>query len=181
MPNAFMRRTRQTLVTRTPRRPLASSLAGLRPNWGYHREESTPHKLKAAGSTYTSVPPRVVPMGFRFRRSARFGPLRFNFAKSGLSSISLGGRGASFNIPIARTGGASTAVGLPGTGLSWSGEHSQEADRTAQRHSPLARQRVFPTAAASGPASSIPSSRGAWASCRSSCSRPAPKASSSGS
>jgi hypothetical protein len=52
-------------------------------------------------------------MPFRFRRSARLGPLRFNFAKAGLSSISLGGRGASFNIPIARTGGARTTVGLP--------------------------------------------------------------------
>ena len=52
-------------------------------------------------------------MPFRFRRSARLGPLRFNFAKSGLSSISLGGRGASFNIPIAGTGGARTTVGLP--------------------------------------------------------------------
>ncbi|WP_255024406.1 DUF4236 domain-containing protein [Cyanobium sp. T1G-Tous] len=38
-------------------------------------------------------------MGFRFRRSTRLGPLRFNFSKGGLSSISVGGRGASFNIP----------------------------------------------------------------------------------
>jgi len=59
-------------------------------------------------------------MPFRFRRSARLGPLRFNFAKSGLSSISVGGRGASFNIPVARAGGARTTAGLPGTGLSWS-------------------------------------------------------------
>ncbi|MCT0199316.1 DUF4236 domain-containing protein [Synechococcus sp. CS-1325] len=61
-------------------------------------------------------------MPFRFRRSARLGPLRFNFANSGLSSISLGGPGASFNIPVARSGGARTTVGLPGTGLSWSVE-----------------------------------------------------------
>ncbi|TVS06939.1 MAG: DUF4236 domain-containing protein [Cyanobium sp. PLM2.Bin73] len=59
-------------------------------------------------------------MPFRFRRSARLGPLRFNFAKSGLSSISVGGRGASFNIPVARPGGARSTLGLPGTGLSWS-------------------------------------------------------------
>ncbi|MEB3331669.1 MAG: DUF4236 domain-containing protein [Synechococcaceae cyanobacterium] len=65
-------------------------------------------------------------MGFRFRRSARLGPLRFNFAKSALSSISIGGPGASFNIPVARSGGARTAVGLPGTGLSWSVEHSKD-------------------------------------------------------
>jgi hypothetical protein len=61
-------------------------------------------------------------VSFRFRKSARLGPLRFNFAKSGLSSISVGGRGASFNIPVARTGRARTTVGLPGTGLSWSVE-----------------------------------------------------------
>jgi hypothetical protein len=61
-------------------------------------------------------------MGFRFRRSARLGPLRFNFSKGGLSSISVGGRGASFNIPMNRSGGARTTVGIPGTGLSWSAE-----------------------------------------------------------
>jgi hypothetical protein len=31
---------------------------------------------------------------------ARLGPLRFNVSKGGLSSISVGGRGASFNIPV---------------------------------------------------------------------------------
>jgi hypothetical protein len=61
-------------------------------------------------------------VSFRFRKSARLGPLRFNFAKSGLSSISVGGRGASFNIPVARPGRARTTVGVPGTGLSWSVE-----------------------------------------------------------
>lgn len=86
-------------------------------------------------------------MPFRFRRSARFGPLRFNFAKSGLSSISLGGRGASFNIPIARSGAPRTTVGLPGTGLSWSVEHSPEANQT-----PPARLHA-------GPAEGLPNSR----------------------
>lgn len=65
-------------------------------------------------------------MGFRFRRSARLGPLRFHFAKSGLSSISIGGRGASFNLPVSRSGGPRTTVGLPGTGLSWSVEHTPD-------------------------------------------------------
>ncbi|MCP9917758.1 DUF4236 domain-containing protein [Cyanobium sp. ATX 6F1] len=67
-------------------------------------------------------------MPFRYRRSARLGPLRFNFAKTGLSSISLGGPGASFNIPVARSGGARTTVGLPGTGLSWSVEAGPAED-----------------------------------------------------
>jgi hypothetical protein len=65
-------------------------------------------------------------MGFRFRRSTRLGPLRFNFTKGGLSSISVGGRGASFNIPVARGGGARTTVGVPGTGMSWSVEHAPD-------------------------------------------------------
>ena len=65
-------------------------------------------------------------MGFRFRRSTRLGPLRFNFSKGGLSSISVGGRGASFNIPVARSGGARITVGVPGTGLSWSVEHAPD-------------------------------------------------------
>ncbi len=68
-------------------------------------------------------------MTFRYRRSARLGPLRFNFAKSGLSSISVGGRGASFNIPVGRSGSARTTVGLPGTGLSWSIEPSGGPNR----------------------------------------------------
>lgn len=73
----------------------------------------------------------MITLGFRFRRSARLGPLRFNFGKSGLSSNSLGGRGASCNIPISRSSAPRTAVGLPGTGWSRSIEHRQEADRTA--------------------------------------------------
>ncbi len=68
----------------------------------------------------------LIAMGFRFRRSTRLGPLRFNFAKGGLSSISVGGRGASFNSPVARSGGARTTVGLPGTGLNWSVEHAPD-------------------------------------------------------
>ena len=32
----------------------------------------------------------LIAMGFRLRRSARLGPLRFNFSSGGLSSISVG-------------------------------------------------------------------------------------------
>jgi hypothetical protein len=67
----------------------------------------------------------LIAMAFRFRRSTRLGPLRFNFSKAGLSSISLGGRGASYNIPVGRNGAPRTTVGLPGTGLSWSMEDAQ--------------------------------------------------------
>ena len=82
-------------------------------------------------------------MGFRFRRSSRLGPLRFNFSKGGLSSISVGGRGASFNIPVNRSGGPRTTVGLPGTGLSWSVEHTPDR----------------PAAIPAGPAAGLPNSR----------------------
>jgi hypothetical protein len=80
-------------------------------------------------------------MGFRFRRSSRLGPVRLNFSKNGLSSISLGGRGASLNIPVNRRGGTRTTVGLPGTGLSWSWEQEQPGRRPA------------------GPAEGLPNSR----------------------
>lgn len=82
-------------------------------------------------------------MSFRFRSSTRLGPLRFNFAKGGLSSISVGGRGASFNIPVSRSGGPRTTVGLLGTGLSWSVEHSPDR----------------PAAIPAGPAAGLPNSR----------------------
>jgi hypothetical protein len=41
----------------------------------------------------------------------------------------VGGRGASFNIPVNRSGGNRSTVGLPGTGLSWSVEHEADAAR----------------------------------------------------
>lgn len=79
-------------------------------------------------------------MPFRFRRSARLGPLRLNFGRSGLSSISLGGRGASFNIPVARAGGPRTTVGLPGTGLNWSVEHGPGAPSASPAGLPKSRR-----------------------------------------
>ena len=82
-------------------------------------------------------------MPFRFRRSARLGPLRFNFAKGGLSSISVGGRGTSFNIPVNRSGGPRSTVGLPGTVLSWSVEHTPDR----------------PTVNTAGPTAGLPNSR----------------------
>ena len=56
----------------------------------------------------------LIAMGFRFRRSARLGPLRFNFSKGGLNSISVGGRGASFNIPMNRSDARPHHHGLAG-------------------------------------------------------------------
>ena len=72
-------------------------------------------------------------MTLRFRRSLKLGPFRLNFAKSGLSSISLGGRGASLNIPVARSGGVRGTASLPGTGLSWSEEIGRPSTADRQR------------------------------------------------
>jgi hypothetical protein len=55
----------------------------------------------------------------------------------------VGGRGASFNIPVNRSGGPRSTVGVPGTGLSWSVEHT--ADR--------------PTVIPAGRAEGLPNSR----------------------
>jgi len=65
------------------------------------------------------------------------------YSKGELSSISVGGRGATFNILVNRSGGPRSTVWLPSTGLSWSVEHA--TDRPA----------VLPAGAAAG----LPNSR----------------------
>jgi len=78
-------------------------------------------------------------MSFRFRKRVRLLPgLHLNFSKAGISSLWIGGRGASLNVPIGRAGNTRTTVGLPGTGLSWSedlGRPSASQRRQAQRGS----------------------------------------------
>ena len=65
-------------------------------------------------------------MSFRFRKRSGLlgGLLHLNWSKNGLSSISVGPRGATVNILVSRSGGTRTTVGIPGTGLSWSSEAS---------------------------------------------------------
>jgi len=93
-------------------------------------------------------------MGFRLRRSARLGPLRFHFTASGLSSISVGGRGASLNLPVNRRGGPRASVGIPGTGLSWSLEQpaAPQPRRTASSRRPQRLAAAGAEAAATGAA-----------------------------
>ncbi len=56
-------------------------------------------------------------MGLRFRKSIGIIPgVRLNLSKSGLSSLSIGGKGLTYN--IGRKGTRATG-GLPGTGLSY--------------------------------------------------------------
>lgn len=61
---------------------------------------------------------------FRFRKGVRILPgLRLNITKRGISSLSVGGKGISYN--IGRKGTRATG-GLPGTGLSYSQYSSYE-------------------------------------------------------
>ena len=81
-------------------------------------------------------------MSFRFRRRSGLlgGLLHLNWSKNGLSSISVGPRGATVNIPVARSGGTRSTIGIPGTGLSWSeensGSRSVQQRRQQQRQTP---------------------------------------------
>ncbi len=56
-------------------------------------------------------------MGFKFRKSKKFGPARFTLSKRGLSS-SIGGKG--FRIGVNSRGKVRTTVSIPGTGISFS-------------------------------------------------------------
>jgi len=72
-------------------------------------------------------------MSFRFRRRIRFGPFALNLSKNGLSSLSIGGPGATVNVPLARSGPARGTVGLPGTGLSYTAPLAQRTRSTTER------------------------------------------------
>ncbi|WP_228262440.1 DUF4236 domain-containing protein, partial [Acinetobacter baumannii] len=56
-------------------------------------------------------------MGLNFRKSIKIAPgIRVNVSKKGLSSVSVGGKGARVNVSKK---GTRTTVGIPGTGLSY--------------------------------------------------------------
>ncbi|MDA3542805.1 DUF4236 domain-containing protein [Acinetobacter sp. AOR18_HL] len=56
-------------------------------------------------------------MGLNFRKSIKIAPgIRVNISKKGLSSVSVGGKGARVNVSKK---GTRTTVGIPGTGLSY--------------------------------------------------------------
>jgi hypothetical protein len=57
-------------------------------------------------------------MGLRFRKSIKLFPgVTLNLSKNGISSISIGRRGATVNI---NRQGVKATVGVPGSGLSYS-------------------------------------------------------------
>ena len=81
-------------------------------------------------------------MGFRFRKRLKLFPgITLNFSNEGLSSLSIGPRRATVNIPLGRRCGTRTTVGLPGTGLSWTDEKSKPRSIRERQHA----QRQSPT------------------------------------
>jgi hypothetical protein len=80
-------------------------------------------------------------MGWRFRRSLRIAPgVRLNMGKSGLTSLSVGGRGATLNLGKR---GVTSTVSLPGTGLSY--QHRYKSPSSVPQTRP-----VLPATPASG-------------------------------
>ena len=73
-------------------------------------------------------------MGFNFRKSLKIAPgVRLNITKKGVSSVSLGGKGARVNLGKK---GTRTTVGLPGTGLSYSSYSPKQAKKEPVRSTP---------------------------------------------
>lgn len=67
-------------------------------------------------------------MGWTFRRSLSFGPVRLNLGKSGVG-YSVGGRG--FRSGVRANGRTYTRTSVPGTGLSYTQEHGRGVKRLA--------------------------------------------------
>ncbi len=73
-------------------------------------------------------------VGFRFRKSVRFGPLRVNIGKRGI--------GTSIGVPGARITNSSTGrkyltLGIPGTGLSWTKTLNSRRAQRAYSETPV--------------------------------------------
>lgn len=73
-------------------------------------------------------------MGFRFRKSVRFGLFRINLGKRGI--------GTSIGVPGARITNSSTGrkyltLGIPGTGLSWTKTLNARRARRVQTNTPV--------------------------------------------
>ena len=66
-------------------------------------------------------------MGFRFRKSVKAGPIRFNFSKSGVG-YSVGGKG--FRVTKRADGRTQTTASIPGTGISHTTTSKKKKDDT---------------------------------------------------
>lgn len=80
-------------------------------------------------------------MGFRFRKGLRLAPgIRLNITKRGINSLTLGGKGLSYN--IGKKGTRATG-GLSGSGLSYSEYNAYEGKKTNPRIDPETGE-IFP-------------------------------------
>ncbi len=74
-------------------------------------------------------------MGFNFRKSLKIAPgVRLNITKKGVSSVSLGGKGARVNLGKK---GTKTTVGMPGTGLSYSSFSPKQVKKETAQSEPV--------------------------------------------
>lgn len=70
-------------------------------------------------------------MGFNFKKSFKIAPgVRLNVGKKGISSLSVGGKGARLNIGKK---GTRTTVGIPKTGISYSSYSSHSKPKQKRR------------------------------------------------
>lgn len=67
-------------------------------------------------------------MGFRYRKSKNVGPFRINFGKNGIG-WSVGGKG--FRYTKKANGGTRTTTSIPGSGMSWVKDYSDN-DKTRE-------------------------------------------------
>lgn len=72
-------------------------------------------------------------MGFRFRKSVNFGPLRVNFSKSGVG-YSVGGKG--FRVTKKANGGTRMTASIPGTGISYVEDFSSSSKKKTSGSTP---------------------------------------------
>lgn len=71
-------------------------------------------------------------MGFNFRKSFKIAPgVRLNVTKNGISSVSVGRKGANVNIGKK---GTKTTLGIPGTGMSYS-KYTKHQENTGNQPS----------------------------------------------
>ena len=68
-------------------------------------------------------------MGFRFRKSINFGPMRLNFSKSGVG-YSVGRKG--FRVTKKAGGGHRTTASIPGTGISYVKDYPEKRKKSVQ-------------------------------------------------
>lgn len=74
-------------------------------------------------------------VGLNFRKSLKIAPgVRLNITKKGISSVSLGGKGARVNFGKK---GTRTTVGLPGTGLSYSSFSPKQVKKNTVKSDPV--------------------------------------------